>query len=261
MSESKQALFESYDYSKNPTWRRIFIFLAYLPLSYIGISALYLYVQWDKIPGRFPVHYGLFSNHADGWAGKGFGGVYSLLIVCLVLMVPMIPVFFLYLKHPFKPVDPLDDVPIYRAREKLRTIIFLLGTMHWIALVMCYTSIAWPLFPHLMLKASDRYLGMILTAALPALFFVPLYYWLRPNQSLYAEERAEKVDQAQDFSQHWKLGFLYWNPDNPSYVVPKRFGTGYTLNFATRLAWVFLGFLFFPMIAVFTFIVIFTCAR
>ena len=126
---------------------------------------------------------------------------------------------------------------------------------------MCYASIAGPLAPHWMLKASDRYLGMILTAVLPALFFVPLYYWLRPKQSSYAEGRAERGDQAQEFSNHWKLGVFYWNPDNPSYVVPKRFGTGYTLNFATRLAWVFVGFIFFPMIVVFTFIVIFTCAR
>ena len=260
MSESKQALFEEYDYSKNPTWRRIFIFLAYLPLSYIGITALYLLVQWNRIPDRIPVHYGLFSDHVNGWAGKSFGGVYSLLIVCLVLTVPMIPVFFLYFNHPFKSVDPVDDSPIARAREKLRTIIFLLGTMHWVALMMCYISIAAPLSPHLLLKASDRYLGMILMAALPALFFVPLYYWLRPKQSLYAEERVEKDNQAQDFSNYWKLGFLYWNPHNPSHIVPKRFGTGYTLNFATRLAWVYLGFIFFPMIVVFTFIIIFTCA-
>jgi uncharacterized membrane protein len=260
VSESKQDIFEAIDYSRNPTWRRIFILLAFLPYIYIAISALYLYVRWDSIPARIPQHYGLFSDGVHIWASKGFWGVYFLLIFCGIVVTMTIPLFFLYLRHPFNPADPHDDSPFDRAREKLKTIIFILAVEHGIAVWICHTCIAGALYQHLMLKASTRHFGMISTAALlPVLFFVPLYYWLRSRQQSYAEDRVEKGDQVEDLMKHWKWGVFYWNPDNPSYAVPKRFGMGYTLNFAHRHAWVFLAMFLFPPILLLIIIVVLSC--
>jgi uncharacterized membrane protein len=36
---------------------------------------------------------------------------------------------------------------------------------------------------------------------------------------------------------HWKLFILYYNPDEPKLLVPKRSGLPWTLNFARPLAW------------------------
>lgn len=44
---------------------------------------------------------------------------------------------------------------------------------------------------------------------------------------------------------HWVLGMFYVNKEDPSLMVEDRFGIGYTLNYATHVAWWFtLGFLF-----------------
>ena len=40
---------------------------------------------------------------------------------------------------------------------------------------------------------------------------------------------------------HWIWGFIYYNPDDPKFFVPKRFGLGYTFNFADRRTWILLG--------------------
>lgn len=260
MSDDRQFLFEAIDYSKHPTWRRIFIFLAFLPFVYIVISALYLLVQWNKIPNRIPQHYGLFSDGVNIWASKGFWGVYFLLIFCLFPVAIMIIIFFFFLKHPFKPAEPSDDSPVDRAREKLKAIIFILAAEHGIALLICHACVAGAVYQHAMLKASSRLIGTISTIVIvPALFFGPLYYWLKARLTSNAEDRTEENNQAQDFSKHWKLGVFYWNPENPSHVVPKRFGTGYTFNFAARLAWVYVGFFLFPIILVFTIIYLLSC--
>jgi uncharacterized membrane protein len=37
---------------------------------------------------------------------------------------------------------------------------------------------------------------------------------------------------------HWKAGFIYWNPDDPAVLVPKRSGLGLTYNFANKWTWV-----------------------
>lgn len=41
----------------------------------------------------------------------------------------------------------------------------------------------------------------------------------------------------------WKLGQIYYNPNDPALMVEKRFGVGYTLNFANRLSWLLVGLL------------------
>ncbi|MBK0380554.1 DUF5808 domain-containing protein [Mucilaginibacter segetis] len=38
---------------------------------------------------------------------------------------------------------------------------------------------------------------------------------------------------------YWKLGFIYYNPDDPAFLVGKRFGLGYTFNFAHKAVWLF----------------------
>lgn len=35
----------------------------------------------------------------------------------------------------------------------------------------------------------------------------------------------------------WKGGVFYFNREDPSLFVPKRFGIGYTINFANRWSW------------------------
>ena len=39
---------------------------------------------------------------------------------------------------------------------------------------------------------------------------------------------------------HWKWGMIYYNPYDPKVVVPKRFGLGWTFNFAHKFSWIFL---------------------
>jgi uncharacterized membrane protein len=39
----------------------------------------------------------------------------------------------------------------------------------------------------------------------------------------------------------WRAKVFYVNPDDPALWVPKRFGIGWTLNFAHPAAWVVMG--------------------
>jgi uncharacterized membrane protein len=46
-------------------------------------------------------------------------------------------------------------------------------------------------------------------------------------------------DRTQD--RYWKGGLLYFNSEDPAIFVEKRFGIGYTLNFARPASWIMLG--------------------
>lgn len=63
---------------------------------------------------------------------------------------------------------------------------------------------------------------------------VPLIMWWmgsfdRPGQ-------PDEGDRSPDTA--WKLGMIYFNPDDPALWLEKRFGVGYTLNFGRPMAWV-----------------------
>lgn len=50
---------------------------------------------------------------------------------------------------------------------------------------------------------------------------------------------------------HWKLGVVYFNRDDAAVIIEKRFGLGYTLNFARLAAWIIVSFLLIgPLIPV-----------
>jgi len=38
----------------------------------------------------------------------------------------------------------------------------------------------------------------------------------------------------------WKIGIIYFNPENSKVLVPKRIGIGWTLNFARWQSWLFI---------------------
>ncbi|MFD0589991.1 DUF1648 domain-containing protein [Paenibacillus sp. GCM10027627] len=55
-----------------------------------------------------------------------------------------------------------------------------------------------------------------------------------------------------DQDQYWKLGQIYFNPHDPSLFVEKRFGIGWTMNFAKPIVWVIMvALLAAPFVIVF----------
>lgn len=51
----------------------------------------------------------------------------------------------------------------------------------------------------------------------------------------------ENGDIIADNDERWKAGIFYWNKDDASLILPKRFGVGWTMNWARPAAWVIVG--------------------
>lgn len=58
----------------------------------------------------------------------------------------------------------------------------------------------------------------------------------------------EDMIAAVEDDRYWKGGMFYVNKDDPSILVEKRFGVGWTLNFGRPLSWIVL---FLPLIIIF----------
>jgi uncharacterized membrane protein len=53
-----------------------------------------------------------------------------------------------------------------------------------------------------------------------------------------------------DDDRYWKGGLFYYNPDDPAFLIEKRFGVGWTVNFASKGAWVFMGVIVLVIVAI-----------
>ncbi len=65
---------------------------------------------------------------------------------------------------------------------------------------------------------------------------------------LKLKEKTVGKEINRDDGRYWKLGAFYYNPDDPALFVEKRFGIGWTSNFARPLTWVLMA-LFLLIIA------------
>ena len=59
---------------------------------------------------------------------------------------------------------------------------------------------------------------------------------------------GEKMNRDDD--KFWKWGSFYYNPEDPSLMVEKRFGIGWTMNFGNKWAWVIMSLLILIITAV-----------
>jgi uncharacterized membrane protein len=88
---------------------------------------------------------------------------------------------------------------------------------------------------------------------------IPVAIWLivapvllLRNRRQFFSVSKEKSDRVSpDDDRFWKLGMIYFNPEDPSIMVNKRFGIGRTLNFGNPISWVLfialIGFIIFKV--------------
>jgi uncharacterized membrane protein len=98
----------------------------------------------------------------------------------------------------------------------------------------------------------DRHSGLILVVTFPLAFVFVLVVLvmlsrlgqggsraLAKEQKLSSASVAPVGDRTPD--RYWKLGVFYFNRDDAAIFIEKRFGLGYSLNFARPIAWFIIG--------------------
>ena len=213
--------------------RHIALLLPWIELGFFIAIGIYRY---PFIPNTFPIHFGA-NGQPNGYATKSIESVFS---VILLVGVPVNVLFSgislaLLRVNPFQ--NPRSPVKTRMQMTGFNRINFYL--MAAIALVVNLTlflssAVIWG-----MLSNSYIYLAIIpVIAILPAIIIIGMKVgqtgWkLYPNANSSEEGVAARNDDS-----FWKGGVIYFNRNDSSIMVPKRFGYGYTLNFAHPVTWI-----------------------
>lgn len=208
------------------------------PFLILTAAFLYLLSKWESIPARFPIHWDM-QGRANGWSDRSFEGIFGPLLIAFAVLVLISGVIAAQ-------AYTARRAPVGSGLERRnRAMLAIPLIVMWIMAIMFSLAALTPV-----IVRNGRFPIPAFVLILIPIAGVAAGIWFAARAS------AEPNDMPPDNTPNecWKWGQLYYNPDDSSFMVEKRFGIGYTLNFARWQSWLMLG----GMVAIPVAIVLFT---
>jgi uncharacterized membrane protein len=187
-----------------------FAWLTAGPFVMLATAAYWLYLHGDRIPARFPVHFGA-DGQPNRWAERTIKGVYGPLFfgaeLCAWLLLMALAGWFGSRRSRSRPVMLGGVIAVE----------YMLGLLF--ALVAIQPLVGIPIW---------------LVALSPMVILIPLIVVMTNKMS----QPWEPMDPTPN--ECWKASVFYYNPNDAALFVEKRDGLGYTFNFANRRSWALL---------------------
>jgi uncharacterized membrane protein len=208
--------------------------VASLPALSLGALGLWAGLNWDRLPRSFPVHWGMYG--ADHWVTTAPAAVFGFLAVhaFVCLLLAGLAWGLLYWSRR---ISTTGAGAAAERRFRRRLVQLLIVSAYFLACP------AWFALFQPASAAIDVWglaLGVVVVA-----FSVDLrrggqggsHRGAAPGSTLVGDRTPDAC---------WRWGLVYVNPADPSILIEKRFGIGYTLNFGNRWTWVVLALLLVP---------------
>jgi uncharacterized membrane protein len=207
------------------------------PLFFFGAGGLYAWLFWDDLPPRIAVHWGLHG--ADRWVERTPSSVFFFLVLFASLYAGMLLVSYGILRWS-RTISVTGESARGESLFRRGTILLLLGVQYLVvipAVVFAFrpeTAAPWVFVPAVLLVAIVAIVALTRLGQGGSSMADPSEY--QPPVGDHTPDAA------------WKWGLIYYNPDDPALIVEKRYGLGYTFNFANPWAWALLALLLVPAV-------------
>jgi len=197
------------------------------PAAVLAASTVLLMRRWPEIPARMAVHFDV-AGRADRWAAKSPGAVLSP-VAAGALTCGFIFVVGLVMIGSGRRIRAAGRDDRYLSAvlgltlfgEYLSAVV--MAALSWLPAVAGTRAAAVPWW--------------IVMGTTPVAAVAVGYFAVRVWPAL---KRAAGSGGDGTPDRCWRWGLFYANPDDPAVLVPKRFGFGYTVNFARGGTWVLL---------------------
>ena len=205
------------------------LFVALLPVLWMAVLGLWVGFHWDRLPRHFPVHWGI--DGADRWVNTTPATVFGFLAVQAFVCLLLAGLAWGLLNWSRR-ISATGAGAAAERRFRRRIVQLSIVCEYFLACP------AW--FALFQPAAAAMNVWNLALAAVIVAFTVSL---MRGGQggshATVTAGTAPVGDRTPDAC--WKWGVFYVNPADPSILVEKRFGIGYTLNFGNRWTWVVLA--------------------
>lgn len=207
----------------------------WLQFGIIFVSIIAALLFWQDIPSAFATHYNL-RFEPDGYGEKSWGTVFLLNFVQLGL-VALIGSASAAIGREKR--ERMSGKLAFANYLFLYTLSLLLTV--YFSLIQATTLYGWPVK---LLAAATIVLLLLIAGGTIGLIVLA--------KRLRGDGQGSGAGTGQDEeSGHWLAGGgIYFNPDDPSLFVPKKYGIGWTLNFGKPMGWIVMATLIVIPIAI-----------
>lgn len=197
------------------------------------INAAWILSYYDYIPNLLPMKFD-FDGNVTRYADKSVLTVLFPNIMQAVMIITFVFINWSILKskQQINPGDP-EGSAARNAIFRRRWSFFNIMTSLIIILLFSFIQLN-------MILSFDTEMLALVSMLVPSLIVIgALVMTVITGQggSRIGPKRTPSPVQPYDDDAYWKLGGLYYNPYDPSLFVEKRFGIGWTINFANKKAW------------------------
>jgi len=201
----------------------------------IGIIAL----VWRQVPDPIPLHFNM-EGVADNLVAKSPAALIPLLATEVFLAVMLSFVYFIirFARRQTDAANPRESLAQSKRFRRISSIFLLV--LGCIVLIFIIALQILSFF-----NSSSPLILLIPIIGLLVVVCAGIWYLMfRVGQGgsrlrTLSHPKAGTINYDDD--RYWKLGQFYFNPDDPAIIVEKRFGVGWTSNFARPATWLMIG--------------------
>ncbi|WP_284141565.1 MULTISPECIES: DUF1648 domain-containing protein [unclassified Virgibacillus] len=202
------------------------------------LTAAWTLINYDKLPARIPMQYD-FSGEVTNWSEKSYRSAFLMPImqVYLTLLFIFINTIIAKAKQQVSAVNTESSVIqniIFRRRWSL--FIIITGTAMALLFAFIQLSLFYPVNTTLMLVLP---LAISIGITIGAIILSITTGQGGSRLKVQGKDNAGEIIDRDD-DRYWKLGIFYFNRNDPAIFLEKRFGVGWTNNWAHPLSWIFL---------------------
>jgi len=200
--------------------------LAFLtPFLLLAGVSLDLLVNWNSIPNRFPIHWDL-AGDANGWRDRTGWGVFGPVAIAFAILLLMTAVIAVQSRMARR--APAATALYRRNRAILAAVVI---AMWGIAIMFSLVALT----PLILVNGQFPVPAFVLV-------LIPVgvaagAIWVVAHNSGGADDLPPDITP----DECWTWGMFYHNRADSSILVERRFGAGYTLNFARWQSWLLLA--------------------
>ena len=214
----------------SPAW-----LLTYPVIAAATIFATYLI--WPLVPDKIPMNYDMAGN-AVSWAQKNWKTALFMLVFQWFTML-VFAVAYIVPRIAKRQIDAANPETSRKQGKQFRRVMS--GSLVFGGMVM---GIFFGACQIMMLLAVNGTVAVWACLGLMFLVFLLMGFMMfkvgQGGSRVKASASSDHPGGNIDDDKYWKLGMFYYNKNDPAVFVEKRFGIGYTNNWARPLSWILL---------------------
>ncbi len=216
----------------NPMWFIIYIVI-------IAATVVISLMLYDTLPDQLPTRYNA-AGQIITYTAKTYGAILYMPLIQLFMVLISVFAYYSIVNSKLQ-IDPANREQTYQQnilfRKRWSGYAFVLGLI----VLLMFTGVQFAilgLIPHPTIIVVSVLLTVVIIAGTITLAITTGQSGSRIKVGHDNDSPSETI--AKDDDSYWKWGVFYYNPQDPSLFVEKRFGIGWTFNFGRRVSWIIL---------------------